>query len=324
MVVLEGRYIGRAHETELDVPILMDSMTTFITNWYALAVPVILLVIMICMGMELTTADFRRVAEFPRATLVGLVGQMIVLPIAALVFAHAPGLSPEVAIGIMIIAACPGGATSNVFSYLGRANIALSVTLTSFSSVLCFLTIPLWINLAIDTFGAGMAGGTTTVRLPVGRTVLQLFVVTLLPVAIGMGIRARWPEITERVRAPLRRAMAVLMGAALFLIVGSEWDEVFQHFQASAGAALLLVSAMLVIAYLLARAARLDGIDAFTISIEVGLQNGALATMIVVSLLARPELIVFPGTYAVLSLLPVALWTIVMRRASSLPPTAVG
>ena len=291
----------------------MNTITTFVTDWYVLAVPVILLVIMICMGMELTTRDFRRVVEFPRATLVGLLGQMIILPVAALAFAHAPGLSPEVAIGIMIIAACPGGATSNVFSYLGRANIALSVTLTSFSSVLCFLTITFWINLAIDTFGAGI-DGTETIRLPVGRTVVQLFVVTLLPLGIGMGIRARWPDLTERVRGPLRQTMAVLMGAALFLIVGSEWDTVFQHFQASAGAALLLVSAMLVIAYLLARASRLDGTDAFTISIEVGLQNGALATMIIVSLLARPELIVFPGTYAVLSLLPVALWTVVMRR----------
>ena len=118
----------------------------------------------------------------------------------------------------------------------------------------------------------------------------------------------------ERVRTPLRRSMVILMAASIAIIVGSEWENVVDDFETAAGGAFALVSGMLGLAYVLARVARLDVRDSFTISIEVGLQNGALATMIVVSLLGRPELIVFPGAYALLSFLPVTLWTFALRR----------
>jgi BASS family bile acid:Na+ symporter len=273
----------------------MDAASGVGGSWYELAVPVILLLIMICMGMELVLADFGRVLKLPRAAVVGLVGQML-------------------AIGVVIITSCPGGATSNVFSYLARANIALSITLTSLSSLLCFVTIPLWVNLGIELFGAEMEADASTLRLPLVPTAAKLFVVTLLPVTIGMVIRARWPAFSKRVRVPLRRGMTILMVVSVLIIVGSEWGNVVDNLEKSAGAALILVSGMMGLAYALARATRLGDRDAFTISIEVGLQNGALATVIVVSLLARPELIIFPGAYAVLSFLPVSAWTLAMRR----------
>jgi BASS family bile acid:Na+ symporter len=250
----------------------------------------------------------------PRATAVGLFGQMLLLPAVGLAFAHWPGFSSDVAIGVVIMTACPGGVTSNVFSYLARANIALSVTLTSLSSMLCFVTIPLWIHLGVELFAPEAGVGGAPIRLPLGRTVVQLFVVTLLPVAIGMGVRQRWPAFSGRVRAPLRRSMALLMVAAVTSIVVSEWESLVGNFETAAIAALVLVSGMLGLAYGLARAGRLAERDAFTISIEVGLQNGALATMIVVTLLQRPELLVFPGAYAVLSLIPVSAWVLAMRR----------
>jgi len=292
----------------------MDAASGIDGNWYDLVIPITLLLIMISMGMELVLADFKRVMAMPRATAVGLLGQMIVLPVTGLAFAHWPDFAPEVAIGVVIITACPGGATSNVFSYLARGNIALSVTLTSLSSMLCFATIPLWINLGVDLFGADLEVGASTLSLPLGRTIAQLFVVTLFPVAIGMGIRARWPGFSDRVRAPLRRSMAILMAVAILSILASEWETLVVNLETSALAALILVSGMLGAAYALARTSRLDERDAFTISIEVGLQNGALATMIVVTLLGRPELLIFPGTYAVVSFLPVSLWTLAMRR----------
>ena len=279
-------------------------------NWWDLAVPVILLVIMVSMGMELALADFRRVLAMPRAAGVGFLGQMLLLPAVGLGFAHWPGFTPEIAIGIVIITACPGGATSNVFSYLARANLALSVTLTALSCAVCFATIPLWVDLALARFGAGDGPAS----LPLAATAARLFLVTLLPVAVGMGIRARWPGWAQRVRTPVRRSMAVLMGVALVAILASEWEAVVRDLETSAVAATSLVRGMLAAAWTLARASRLGPRDAFTISIEVGLQNGALATMIVVSLLERPELLVFPGAYAVLSFLPVTAWTLAMRR----------
>ncbi len=280
---------------------------------YEAAVPVILLVIMISMGMELSFADFRRITEMPRATVVGLGGQMIALPLIALAFAHWPGFSPTIAMGIVIVAACPGGAASNLFSYLARANVALSITLTSLSSTLCFVTIPFWVSVGQSRFLSG-AGDAAPIDLPVAEMIVRLFVLTLMPVAIGMAIRARWPDFSARIRTRLRRAMTALMASALVIIVGSEWETVARDLSDASGAALLLVTGMLLTSYAAARASQLDDRDAFTISIEVGLQNGALATTVVVALLERPELVVFPGAYAVLSFVPVVLWTLAMRR----------
>ena len=291
-------------------------------RWYDLAVPLILLIMMISMGTELVVADFKRVLEMPRATLVGLTGQMLVLPLVGLAFAHWPGFSPAVAVGIVIITACPGGATSNIFSYLARANVALSVTLTSLSSVACFATIPFWIGLGLERFGGALASGEAAVELPFTRTAIQLFLVTLLPVSIGMGVRARWPDFCARVRVPLRRSMASLMTVAIVIIVGSEWEEVARNLGASTVAAFVLVIVMLTLAHTAARALRIESRDAFTIAIEVGLQNGALASMIVLNLLHRPEFIVFPGAYAIFSLFPVAGFTWMRRRRLALVDAA--
>ena len=291
----------------------MNEASELSGRWYDLVVPVIILVMMIAMGTELRLADFKRMFEMPRATLVGLAGQMIVLPLVGLGFAHWPGFSPEVAIGIIIITACPGGATSNVFSYLARANVALSVTLTSLSSVLCFVTIPLWIGLGLDLFGASIGSRTDAIELPFVRTALQLFIITILPISIGMLIRARRPELCEKLRNPLRRATAGLMAVTIVVVVGSEWENVLRDLKMATAAALVLVVGMLALSHLAARAARLGQRDAFTIAIEVSLQNGALATMIPLSILKMPELIIFPGAYALVAMIPVAAFTALMR-----------
>lgn len=292
----------------------MNPATSSGGSGYEMIVPALLLVIMVCMGMELVVDDFRQIRDRPRAPFVGLLGQILLLPLVGLAFSSWPGFAPEIAIGIVIITACPGGTTSNIFSYLAGANLALSITLTALSSMACFLTVPLWIYVALAWYGPDVGVAEASIRLPIGRTMGQLFVVMLLPIVIGMTIRARWPEWSNRVREPMRRGTTGLMGAAVILILGNEWSNVLEHLQSASQAALILVSVTLAIGYGVARLSGLDDRDAFTISIEVGLQNGALATMIVVTLLQRTDLIVFPGTYVVLSLAPVLAWTLLMRR----------
>lgn len=277
-----------------------------------IALPLILFLIMISMGMELTLDDFKRVAAMPRAACVGLAGQMLLLPAVALAFAHWPGFDPMISLGIVIVAACPGGATSNLFSYLARANVALSITLTSLSSTLCFLTIPFWIDLGIRLF-IDPSGASEPIELPLGRAVAQLFGVTLVPVAIGMATRARWPEQSARVRGRLRRVMSAVMAVTIVIVIATQWETVAHNLDAAAAGAFGLITGMLALAWTIARVCRLDARDAFTISIEVGLQNGALASTIVLSLLGRPELMVFPGAYLVISFVPVSAWTAFMR-----------
>jgi BASS family bile acid:Na+ symporter len=281
--------------------------------WIQLAVPVLLLVIMTSMGLELTPADFRRVVEMPRPVVVGLVGQLVLLPCLGIGLAEFAELSPELAVGVVIITACPGGAPSNIFSYLAGANIALSVTLTAFSSVATLFTIPLWVNFGLSHFmGDGQA-----FALPFGQTLGQLFVIAILPVGLGMLIRWRSPEKADRLRPRLRRAMAFLFAAAVALIVGTQWEVLRRDISVAIPASVALAIIALVVAFASSRATGLDRRDAFTVSIEVGLQNGALASMIAINLLERPDLVVFPGAYALLAFVPVALWTLAYRTVSA-------
>jgi len=245
--------------------------------WIQIAVPLLLFVVMMSMGLELVPADFRRVAEIPKPVAIGLTGQILLLPCLGLALAHALELSPRLAMGVMIIVSCPGGAPSNIFTYLAGANLALSITLTALSSVITVVTIPLWINFASQHF----LGHEDHIRLPLLRTFTQLLVVTLIPIGLGMVVRHLQPGWAARWRQPLRRTMAVLSAVAVVLIVASQWETVSHDFSIAAKGALCLVLAALAAGYAIARAAGLGRADGFTISVEVSLQNGALATLIV-------------------------------------------
>jgi BASS family bile acid:Na+ symporter len=277
--------------------------------WIQILIAVMLLFVMTSMGLELSLADFRRVGQYPKAAGVGLIGQMIALPLVGIAYAHLMDLSPALAVGVVIITACPGGAPSNIFAYLAGANIPLSISLTAISSVLTVVTIPLWVNLGTRIF----MGEGVDVQLPFARTFGQLLAVSILPISIGMLIRARKPEMAERIRPRLKPIVAVGFALATGLIVAAQWEVLVRDFAVAVTSAVVLVIIAIALAYALSRLARLDGPDSFTISIEVGLQNGVLATLIVTNLLQRPELLIFPGTYVLMSIFPVALWTLIYR-----------
>jgi BASS family bile acid:Na+ symporter len=278
-------------------------------DWLQLVVPLLLIIIMISMGLELSVTDFTRIARMPRSVLVGLAGQLVLLPLLGLAFAGMTSMRPELAAGVVIITACPGGAPSNIFTYLAGANIALSITLTAVSSVLTIVTLPLWVSLGLELF----VGDDAQVRLPLLPTIGQLMLITLLPVAAGMLLRARRPELTERWRPRVKQMMAVVLVAATSLIVWSQWEHISRDFAECARESLSLVVIALLCAYGFAKLMGLDGRDSFTISVEVGLQNGALAALIITNLLQRPDLLVLPGTYALLAFAPVAAWTFAYR-----------
>ncbi|MBW2418773.1 MAG: bile acid:sodium symporter family protein [Deltaproteobacteria bacterium] len=286
--------------------------------WLQILVPVCLVIIMAAMGLELTLSDFRRIVSLPRAAGVGLVGQMLLLPALGFGFALAPGhipglatpMPPEVAVGMIVVVSCPGSAPSNVFTYLARGNTALSISLTAASSILTVFTIPIWVSLAVSVFYSEGA----EIRLPLVRTILQLCSVTLLPVGIGMLIRARSPEVARRMRRVLQRAVPWLFVVVLIIILTTRWDDFSRHLPVAGPTAFLLSIVALASAFALAKLAALGQRDAFTIAIEVGLQNAALASLIIVNLLDRPEFLVFPSVYALLAAIPVTAWAIWFRR----------
>jgi BASS family bile acid:Na+ symporter len=283
-----------------------------IETWIQLLIPLVLVGMMASMGTELAPADFRRMATVPRPVVVGLLGQLVLLPLLGLLMARFGGLPPALAVGAVLITACPGGAPSNVFTYLAGGNVALSVTLTAISSLVTVVTIPLWVGYGVEW----MLGERAAVSVPLARMFGQLLVVSVLPIGAGMLVRHRLPEFAGRVRPYLRRFVAILMFTALVLIVVAQWETIVRDLRIASRAAFMLVFLALAIGYALALVSRLTERDAFTISIEVGLQNAALATFIAVNTLERPEFVVLPGAYALLSFVPVSIWTAVHRTFS--------
>ena len=148
--------------------------------------PIALAVIMLGMGLSLTTDDFRRVVIYPKATVLGMLNQLVLLPIVAFVYAKIFPLSPELAVGLMILAICPGGVTSNLISHVSKGDTALSITLTAISGVITVVTIPFILNFSLEHF---MAEG-ERISLPIGKTIIQIFVITVIPVLMGMLTRS--------------------------------------------------------------------------------------------------------------------------------------
>jgi bile acid:Na+ symporter, BASS family len=156
----------------------------------SLGLPIALFIIMIGIGLTLTVADFHREARQPRGVVVGTLAQLVLMPALGFAVALLLRLEPEIAVGLVIVAACPGGSTSNLIAYLARANVALSIVLTVLASVAAILTLPLYVSMAL---GWWPISAESAIRMPVGQTVALLVGIILVPVAIGMAVRRRAP-----------------------------------------------------------------------------------------------------------------------------------
>jgi BASS family bile acid:Na+ symporter len=237
-----------------------------------LFLPFTIAMILLSLGLGLTTADFRRIGAQPRAVAVGAVGQLLLLPALGFAAAFALDLRPELAVGLVLITACPGGAHSNLFSNLARGDTALSVSLTALSGLATIATIPLLMGLAAAAFGEGRV-----VAPPLLETTGQLIAVVAVPLALGMVVRSRWPRVA---RFGERIIKALAFGLLLLIVVGAvskQWSEVVA-FAAEVGLAVVAVHLLALLGGgVLALAGRLPPRQQITVVLEVGVQNSALA-----------------------------------------------
>lgn len=245
----------------------------------AIVLPLALAIIMLGMGLTLTPDDFKRVVAVPRAMLLGLGNQLILLPLIALAIALTFPLRPELAVGLMLIALCPGGPTSNIISHLARADLALSVSLTAISSLVTVFTIPVVLNLALYHF----MGDTQTIQLPVGQTILQIFLVTVLPIGIGMGLRHRYPALTARAMGAVNATSLGFFVLILVLAILKERAHIIPYFEESGAAVILLNLAALALGFFSGSWFKLGFRQKVAISIETGIQNGSLAIALALS-----------------------------------------
>lgn len=276
--------------------------------------PVALIVIMLGMGLSLTLQDFKRVVVYPRATFVGLVGQLILLPVVAFLVLKVIALPPALAVGVMVLAVCPGGPTSNLISNLARADLALSITLTAISSLITVFTIPVLLNLSMEHF----MGEGKYVELPVVDTMLQIIVITIVPVCIGMLIRSKFPKAASKAERPVKIASALFIALVILGVIIREKDNLAGFF-AEVGTTMLIINVVIMsLAYGAGVLFRLSHPQCATISIESGIQNGTLAIAIATSslLLNNPQMSIPAAVYSLLMFVTgsVAIWLFRGRR----------
>jgi BASS family bile acid:Na+ symporter len=250
-----------------------------------LLLPLALIIVLFGMGMSLTPADFRRVLIAPLASAVGLACQLLLLPLVALALITALGIPGETAVGLMLLAACPGGPTSNLISHLSKGDTALSVTLTAVSSVVAVFTIPWIVGLSMGHF----LGDTTEFQLPFLKTLTQLAIVTLLPILLGMGLRKALPAFAARMARPANVISIVFLAAVIAMAVVRE-DDLVAQFRIAGPAAVALNLLTMALGFGLAALFRLSRPQRITVSIEAGIQNGTLALAIALGLLNSPNI----------------------------------
>ncbi|MGC4861110.1 bile acid:sodium symporter family protein [Micromonospora sp. DT68] len=292
----------------------MDSALTLI------GLPIALGIIMLGLGLGLTVEDFRRVAQHPRAAVIALVCQVLVLPAICFGLVLAFGLAPELAVGMMLLAASPGGTTANLYSHLFGGHVALNITLTAINSVLAAFTLPILVNLSAAYF------------LPDGRSiglqfdkVLQVFAIVLIPVAIGMLIRARVPQVAERLNRPVRILSVVVLVAVIAGAVLGERENIADYF-VSVGLAVLAFNLLsLAIGYGVPRLAGVDRRAATAAGFEIGIHNSTLAITIALSpaLLDSTQMAIPGAVYGIVMFFTAAAFGYLVTRVGARSTSAV-
>lgn len=258
--------------------------------------PAALAFIMFALGLTLVVDDFRRVFARPRAIAVGLFGQIVLLPVTAFVVAQAFRLPEEMAVGLMILAACPGGVSSGLITHLARGETALSISLTAVTSVAAVATVPFVVNLALAHFtGAG-----ASVDLPVARLVRGVFLLTTVPVAAGMALRHFRPALTARIAKGAERLATVLFVLIVVATFVNQRQALLDHITDVGPAAALLNLIVMAGGFALAAALGLALRDRIAIAAECGLQNAALGIFVAASVLQAPATTVPSVVYAFL------------------------
>jgi len=259
-------------------------------------IPWVLRLVMVGLGLSLTLVDFKRVIVFPKAATIGLVAQLIGLPLTAFVLSMIFNAPPAIAVGLVILAACPSGVTANAYTFASRADVPLCVTLSAITSVLTVFSIPFLIGLALTVFFDQQQ--VDALNMSVGGMLLNLMTFTLVPLAVGMLIRAWFTAAAEKAVEPIRKSVLYLMMGVLLLGVISSYRDLIEHF-ASAGSLVLGMNLLTMgLGYGLAKAFKLPMPQVVTITFEVGVQNLALAFAITFNILQRPDLAVAGLIYA--------------------------
>jgi len=273
--------------------------------------PIVLFLLMLAIGLELTPADFRRVFQTPRAVVGGTLGQWVLLPLMTWLVVGAVGVTPVFGAGAILVAVAPGAGISNVLVALGRGNIALSVSLTATASAFAVVTLPLLSSIGIRLF----LDDPPDVEVPVIALTVQLALTLLLPIALGMTLHSRYPAEARRLAPRLHRALiaAIVVVVAGGIAFAPDEQVSLDGIERAVIAALLWAVAAMAIGWGVAAALRLSDDDRFTFLIEFSARNVAVSSIVAMSGLGRLDLTLFSGIYVVVAY-PLAALAVFWRR----------
>ncbi|MFN7678602.1 MAG: bile acid:sodium symporter family protein [Cyanobacteriota bacterium] len=274
--------------------------------------PLALAIVMLGMGLGLQPDDFRRVVRQPKAVTAGLLCQLVALPLIGALIVWVLPLPPVIAVGLLVVAIAPGGPSSNLITYLAKGDVALSVSLTAISSLVTVVTIPLLAQPALRI----LMGTRAEISLPIGATMLQILLITVVPTAIGMALRQAYPLMAARLERQVSRLAAGLLALIILLVLIKEGEKL-PDFVWKAGLAVLLLNGLGTLAgYGVARMVGLPVPQQITLAVEVGIQNCTLALAITAGLLRNPAMAVPAALYG-LWMNAVGLAVVVLGRRAT-------
>ncbi len=260
-----------------------------------LGLPIALGIIMFGLGLDLTPQDFIRVGKRPKAAVIALACQLLLLPLVCFGLCIAFGLPPLMAVGMMLLAASPGGTTANLFSHLFRGDVALNISLTAINSVIAVVTLPIIVNLAVAYFQPG--------DMQVGmqfKKTLEVFLIVLVPVAIGMTVRRFYPAFAKAMDKPVRLGSILILTLVIVGAALSGREALMQYFGSIVAIVVLFCVLSLSLGFLVPRLLKIERPQAIASSFEVGLHNATLAIVIAQSVLLSPEMSLPAAIYGVL------------------------
>lgn len=271
--------------------------------------PLGLAIIMMGLGLSLTLEDFRRIFTQPKAIVIGLLCQMIVLPVICYFIVLGFDLSPELAVGLMLLAAAPGGPTSNLFSHVAKGDVALNVSLTAINSLLSVFSISLIVNFSIAMF---MENGSV---IPLQfKKVMEVCLIVLGPISIGMLIRSKVPSLAEKLNKPVKIASALFLAIIIALTLYSEKENLPRYFSMVGIPALLFNILCMAIGYYVPRLLNLAKAQAIAIGMEIGIHNGTLAIFIALSVIGNNIMATPAAIYSLFMFFTAALFGVIINK----------
>ena len=271
--------------------------------------PVAMGAIMLGLGLSLQMEDFRQVARYPKPIWIGLSCQLILLPILAFIIVHLSDLTPALGLGLILLAAAPGGPSSNLYSHLAGGDVALNISLTAVNSILSIATLPLLVNIGIHVF---ISDG-SVVPLQVQK-VLEVFAIIMIPVSVGMWIRSKWPSFADFMKRPVKIASAVFLALLIVIAAVGQWSILEKYFWRVGFYTLLFNVLNLLVGYFVPRWFKISHSQAIAIGMEIGIHNGTLAIFVALSILNNATVGIPAAIYSIMMFLTASIFGVLVNK----------